>query len=508
MKRRMRFILYLLALVILVSIFLPSTSFFKSRDAKHRKAEGPDKSLPIVVISVPAVGQTVSGIITLTALTPAHVDIASVQFRVDSENRCAPDSSPPYACEWDTAQEGDGAVTITAVATETSGFQNLSDPVSVTIDNIKGGEPGPAPLPLGTLRVPEDHATIQEAVDAAGNGDLILVGPGNYSGGITIAGKTVTLASHYHTTGDPSFIDKTTIKGGEPGIHIETTAPGTVIKGFRFTEGQKTIQLFSDGSVIENHFDNTGSDAISFEDVGGAAIGNVCISPSDDCIDVDHPKSDLLIEKNVIKASGDDGIEIRNGKYFGAPVTITIRDNVITASEEDGIQIIDSPKVAKRKFIIERNLIAKSAGAGLGLMDNSETIEDFRAASLPERIHVFNNTFDGNPYGITGGDNLIAVNNIISNSSVVGIKNTDNTSIVSHTLFWNNARNHIGSNVDTATTWNGDPLHTISYELKEASPAIDFGTAIFVHNGETVLTIPQSDYFGEAPDLGRFEKIQ
>lgn len=395
-----------------------------------------------------------------------------------------------------------------AVAAGASGIPAFSDPAAAAMADAKGGESRPSPSPVETFRVPKDYATIQEAVDAAGDGDLVLVSPGFYSGGVTISGKSITLASRYHVTGDPSFIDRTNIKGGSPGIHVKSTAAGTVIKGFRFTEGKKSIQLFSNGSVIGNHFDDTGSDAISFENVGGAAVGNVCFSPSDDCIDVDYPMSDLLIEKNVIKASGDDGVEIRNDAYSGASVTITIRDNIITASGEDGVQIIDSPKKSNRKFIIEGNLITKSVGAGLGLMDDGETMEDFRAASVPERIHVFNNTFDGNSYGITGGDNLIAVNNIISNSTTLGIKNTDNASIVAYTLFWNNARNHIGSNVELATTWVGDPLHTTSFKLKAGSPAIDIGTARFVRNGEVVLSIPAPDYSGKAPDLGGYEKIE
>ena len=37
-----------------------------------------------------------------------------------------------------------------------------------------------------TLNVSDDHATIQEAVDAAAPGDLILVGPGTYEEAVTV----------------------------------------------------------------------------------------------------------------------------------------------------------------------------------------------------------------------------------------------------------------------------------------------------------------------------------
>ena len=43
---------------------------------------------------------------------------------------------------------------------------------------------------------------------------------------------------------------------------------------------------------------------------------------------------------------------------------------------------------------------------------------------------MLNNTFDGNEYAITGGDNLIALNNIFFNSSVLALKNVDGNSVV------------------------------------------------------------------------------
>lgn len=59
---------------------------------------------------------------------------------------------------------------------------------------------------------------------------------------------------------------------------------------------------------------------------------------------------------------------------------------------------------------------------GLGMMDGGESVEDYRAAIIPERIFLINNTFSGNPYAVTGGDKLIAINNLFINSSEIGIK--------------------------------------------------------------------------------------
>jgi hypothetical protein len=117
-------------------------------------------------------------------------------------------------------------------------------------------------------------------------------------------------------------------------------------------------------------------------------------------------------------------------------------------------------------------------------------------------VLVVNNTLDGNRYGITGGDNLIALNNVISNSSVLGLKNIDGDSEVAYTLFFGNAVDQVGSNVDTATTRTGDPLYTEDFGVQAGSPAIDAGTVSYVLNGESVLDLVPSDFSGLSADLG------
>ncbi len=459
---------------------------------------GPDTTQPSVSMTSPSQGATISGTVTITANAADDIAVQKVQFRLDSSNRCAADTVAPYTCVLDTKLESNGTVTLSAVATDTSGNQTVSSPVTVTINNTI--------VPPGTIRVPEDYSTIQAAINAAVNGDLVLVGPGTYSGGLNISGKTITLASQFHTTGNTSLINSTIINGGSPAIDVSTSAPNVIIKGFHFTGGNYSVEFrAAGGQSLNNFFDHPGGDALSFENVGGVARDNICIGPGDDCIDLDGPETDVLLVNNVIDVPSDDGIELRNYAYTGSLVVVTMRGNRITGAKEDGIQLIDYAGVQKRRFIIERNVIRNSADVGLGLMDNGDTSEDYRAASMPERIHVFNNTFDGNKYGITGGDNLIAVNNIISRSTVMGLKNIDAASIVANTLFWGNAKNQVGSNMDTPSTVSGNPLYTSSFGLGAGSPAIDAGVASYSYGGATVLTIPPSAYAGSAPDLGRYE---
>jgi parallel beta-helix repeat protein len=363
----------------------------------------------------------------------------------------------------------------------------------------------PTPNSSGTIRVPEDQPTIQAGIDAARNGDTVLIAPGIYAENLVISKKSVTLASHYITTSDEQFITDTVIDGNKQSVIQVTKSAGPDIKiiGLTIQNGDNGISARSTVQILNNRFLHN-KDGIDYQDSGGLNSGNLYENNIDDGIDLDG-STEATIENNIIRNNKDDGIEIRLHEYSGPTLNIIIRNNTISGNLEDGIQLIDYPDVSDRVFTIEHNLIQGSAMAGLGLMDNADSNEDFRAANIPERIYLINNTFVGNPYGLSGGDNLIALNNLFLNSTTLALKNVDANSIAAYNLFWNNATDSQESNVDSNTTLFADPLLDANAQLQQSSPALDTGTTRFEWNGEIVLDLPSNAFSGTAPDLGAYE---
>jgi len=360
-----------------------------------------------------------------------------------------------------------------------------------------------APAGATVIRVPQDHSTIQAAINAAQDGDTVLVSRGTYSGGLVLSGKTITLASEYINTSDPSDITQTIIDGGTPILRIENSVgAATTVQGLTFQNGD--YQLVNHArrvNILNNRFISGGSDQISFEGAGGLVRDCHFDTAGDDGIDVDQA-SDPTIENNTILNSRNDGIEIRLHSYTGPGLEITIRNNYISGAREDGIQLIDYAGLSSRVFRIEGNVIVGNAMVGLGCMPDGISNEDFGGAPLQEEVQVVNNTFSGSPYGLTGGDNMLLLNNVFVGSTQVAVKRVAGASVVTHTDFWANGTDHSGSNVDTGTTLLQDPLLDASYNLMEGSPCIDAGAASIVWNGKTVSAPP---YSGAAPDLGARE---
>jgi hypothetical protein len=374
-----------------------------------------------------------------------------------------------------------------------------------------------APARGAVLSVPAQFGTIQAAIGAAANGDVIDVAPGVYAEALVISGKTLTIRSRFATSGDPADVAATAIAVG--GLDVVTLNAGAnvLLQGLTLRAGLAAVRVDVGSRVefVDGHVFDT-SDGISLE--GGSRASDpitrdvirrsLIEASSDDGVDADN-KAELWIEDSEIRGHEDDGVEIRvhsNAFAPGESITHVFLRNRFTDCGEDGLQLIDYTGLSPRRFRIEGNVFAHNAMARLGITC-ANTVETFEGCPMPEPVRLVNNTFVGNDHGLVGGADLIGVNNLFAGNTTLGAKNVAGASLLAESLFFGNGTDRSGVNLDAASTLLADPLLTSAFRLQDGSPAIDAGAASFELGGELIVDLAPSDYGGAAPDLGALEWV-
>lgn len=364
------------------------------------------------------------------------------------------------------------------------------------------------------IDVPADFPTIALAVESAEDGDWIILAPGEYFENNIEINKAITVSSEWKLTEDESKIEQTIIDSDDK-ILFSINADGVEISGLKIVNGNHTLDVEANVTIIHNHFvDNL--DGMSFESGGGGYVAfNFAENDRDDPLDLDITKndnangSDILVEHNTFINSNDDGIEIR---FFTSPnqnIKYTIRGNTIVGSKNAGIQLISYDEYTGKEFHIHNNIIT-GCMVGLGCMDGSGTQEDLTGAlKMDELVYLYNNTLVGNKMGATGGKNIIAVNNVVTENELGGFKLFGASSAIVNNLFYQNGvADYIELNeavVKSGNIFSKDPLlENVSYTPVVNSPCIDAGVASYA-NGAAYLEIASENIIGSAPDIGAVE---
>jgi len=88
--------------------------------------------------------------------------------------------------------------------------------------------------------VPADFETIQAGIDAADDGDTVLVQPGEYVENLNYMGKEITVSSLILITDNPAFIDETIIDGNQQDCVVcfdHNEDRNSILRGFTITNG-------------------------------------------------------------------------------------------------------------------------------------------------------------------------------------------------------------------------------------------------------------------------------
>jgi len=99
-----------------------------------------------------------------------------------------------------------------------------------------------------TIHIPADYLTIQEGINAAQDGDTVLVADSTYFENINFKGKAITVASHFLVDGDSTHIDNTIIDGSQPTnpdsasvvLFVSGEDTTSILCGFYITGGSGT----------------------------------------------------------------------------------------------------------------------------------------------------------------------------------------------------------------------------------------------------------------------------
>lgn len=235
-----------------------------------------------------------------------------------------------------------------------------------------------------TINVPADQPTIQAAINAANNGDTVLVAPGTYLENINFLGKAIKVKS--------SGGRKVTIIDGQSLASVVTFNSGegrkSVLQGFTIQHGSGTdgggVAILSTSPTVTDNIvtNNTacfdgGGIAVEFSSalVSNNTISNNTHSPF--CDDVDGGGMMVggagaaqiignIIENNTLNSGDGGGIEINAA---GSPFLMNnvIHGNVATglspAAQGGGIYIVNDSNA----LIVQNLIYDNTAGQGSGI---------------------------------------------------------------------------------------------------------------------------------------------
>jgi hypothetical protein len=230
-----------------------------------------------------------------------------------------------------------------------------------------GGSIRPASSGSATIRVPQDAKTIQDAVSAARDGDLVLVAPGTYRETVQLKTPNVVLRG---TQRDGVIIDGEVRRANgivvtAPGVAVENlTVRGHTLNGVLVTglsDSQGGIARGSDGY---QHLDPAAHPALQ-----GFRVSYVTASNNGlygiYAFDAQHG----VIENSYASGSADSGIYVGQCK----PCHIVVRGNI---AERNAVGY-EGTNASGEMFVLGNRFV----GNRVGLTSNS----DYQEAFVPQQ---------------------------------------------------------------------------------------------------------------------------
>ncbi|MBS1491872.1 MAG: T9SS type A sorting domain-containing protein [Bacteroidetes bacterium] len=337
--------------------------------------------------------------------------------------------------------------------------------------------------------VPSQYVTIQAGINAAVDGDTVLVAPGTYFENIHLRGKNIVVTSTFYQTFNLSLISNTIINGSIP---LNSDSASVV----------RIVSSNNDSLAVLQGFTITGGQGTFWQDEHGAGRycegGGILMQYTRATVQFNIIKNNQVIRRpSGIASTGGGGIRMGDGRA-------KILNNIIFNNEGmygGGVVLNYSNSQLKNNVIFNNRVYQAVAstptygGGGVWTNGNSTTI------SIVENNTIVNNSSAGAGSSVAGQGGGILVNAVpttIRNNIVWG-----NTATVSSITLKQIADGFSGtaavtySCVQDGYTGTGNitsapQFDSTNYLISASSPCIDAG------NPGAAFNDPESSTPGQA----------
>jgi parallel beta-helix repeat protein len=227
-----------------------------------------------------------------------------------------------------------------------------------------GGVTGPHTIEVGPVGA--DYTSIQQAINAAEAGSIILVQSGTYTERIdiikslTIIGSGAGTVVEYPAGGmvDSAVIEILNTSGVTiEGLSVRSTIPD--VDGIRVRDASAVVL----DSVVAS---NNTQDGIDVRRSSGVDITSGTFENNGgDGVQVDETSTSVAIVSCRTASNGADGIKVRSSSF------VLVQDNTSVLNSDDGILVRDSTAVQ-----VIGNTATSNAGWGITINDSPDTILD------------------------------------------------------------------------------------------------------------------------------------